>query len=1109
MVSLYRPLLKDCIGGTDLLSDLGDVIDENGRREVRRAGKREGASGSMQVLLGLIDASPNQDKWEIFYKALKNNDFEHVITALKYEKIPNTVRKVYSELLLQPENIKHLHGLLSSDSQKKLVERNVLFNEDIYNISSEREKTESDTAAVLVLLDRLWRKNTKWIEELSNIFKSKDDVFSQKLFQYSTGAEETEPKEVSNVVKEDSGVTMTYVDRDRRQKAKSEQEETEPKTLLHTDAQLLHMASGTSESNRVTETESSPATFSTDVHENTRLSDLPERIGESLSTLHTEPCVGGSTHLSDLPKKVGESLSSLSSESCMRGSQEISISDPGEYISIESPREVHQNSAREVTTGEINQIGEVLDATVERSRLRNDSAMYRDEESEVSSDKDDGPRSEKDINEATEKETFPTLTMRNYQLELAEIALSGRNTIICAETGTGKTYVALYLTQQHLASKNDACVVFLARTNALVEQQYEKFSKFLYKYKVYHLKTDKTAAMGRKLVMAKENHQVFFMTPQILLNNINSKQISLQEVSLLILDECHHTRKREPYNNVMKQYLHLKRDSKNTSLPRVLGLTATIGVGKSSTLDGAVSHILSVCASLDVLDISMVKNNKEELESHVAIPKRETKKLMEKEKDLPKHIILEKMELIEKYVAKTEVVNQPKLKKQWDKKPKKRDGKQYQKWTIHLRNRVICKLKTEPTLLRQLHAALTHLSTYNEALAVNYLMNSTHVAEFLKQKLADDIKQHKVILKEKASFNDAEDKLLRYHEEVCQQLELLRGVTNDHLKTLRDILVELRTDLGDDVKGMIFVETRATAFALAKYITEELEMMRYRAGPFTGSKSSDSSEGMLEEEKTDTLKKYRKGEINLLVATSVGSEGIDVPDSNFIITYNYTGNEADIMQMSGRARRQDSTVTHISDQTIQRREETSLQKALLMARAFDRLGDMKEEDRHRKIREQQTTIKDTEIGSFFLENSVTKETMSFAIICWKCQAFAVHGNDVRIYTGQHRIVLDPDFLDRCVLEDLDETSRFKKRIIRCKECKTKWGTTFGVDEFEVPVLKVKAFLFVPGYTGGDLSEWKERKRFKTWGRVEFAIANIGKIKLLENLNNGKNDVITT
>lgn len=43
-------------------------------------------------------------------------------------------------------------------------------------------------------------------------------------------------------------------------------------------------------------------------------------------------------------------------------------------------------------------------------------------------------------------------------------------------------------------------------------------------------------------------------------------------------------------------------------------------------------------------------------------------------------------------------------------------------------------------------------------------MNSTHVAEFLKQRLADDIKQHEMMLKEKASFDDAEDILLRYHE---------------------------------------------------------------------------------------------------------------------------------------------------------------------------------------------------------------------------------------------------------------------------------------------------------------------------------------------------------
>lgn len=62
------------------------------------------------------------------------------------------------------------------------------------------------------------------------------------------------------------------------------------------------------------------------------------------------------------------------------------------------------------------------------------------------------------------------------------------------------------------------------------------------------------------------------------------------------------------------------------------------------------------------------------------------------------------------YLSYFAATNQPKLKAHWDKKPKKRDGKAYQKWTTHFRNRVICKLKTDPKLLRKLHTAMTHLS---------------------------------------------------------------------------------------------------------------------------------------------------------------------------------------------------------------------------------------------------------------------------------------------------------------------------------------------------------------------------------------------------------------
>lgn len=68
-----------------------------------------------------------------------------------------------------------------------------------------------------------------------------------------------------------------------------------------------------------------------------------------------------------------------------------------------------------------------------------------------------------------------------------------------------------------------------------------------------------------------EDHHVFFLTPQILLNNIHNKRISLSDVTLLIFDECHHTRKREPYNNVMKQYLTMKRKEKK--VPQVAVFT--------------------------------------------------------------------------------------------------------------------------------------------------------------------------------------------------------------------------------------------------------------------------------------------------------------------------------------------------------------------------------------------------------------------------------------------------------------------------------------------------------------------------------------------------------
>ena len=42
------------------------------------------------------------------------------------------------------------------------------------------------------------------------------------------------------------------------------------------------------------------------------------------------------------------------------------------------------------------------------------------------------------------------IVLKDYELELAENAVAGKNTVVCAGTGTSKTWVALHVVKEHL-----------------------------------------------------------------------------------------------------------------------------------------------------------------------------------------------------------------------------------------------------------------------------------------------------------------------------------------------------------------------------------------------------------------------------------------------------------------------------------------------------------------------------------------------------------------------------------------------------------------------------------------------------------------------------------
>ncbi|XP_076464368.1 ATP-dependent RNA helicase DHX58-like isoform X2 [Babylonia areolata] len=715
------------------------------------------------------------------------------------------------------------------------------------------------------------------------------------------------------------------------------------------------------------------------------------------------------------------------------------------------------------------------------------------------------------------------LELRKYQLELARDALSGSNSIICAPTGSGKTRVALHIVQKHLEQQPAGClrkVVFLARTVPLVTQQHRNFKEYLPQYKCELVTGESENSMTVHHLLDKND--ILLLTPKILENHLTPDKIpSLSAFSLIIFDECHHTRKGEPYNSVMKNYLKSKKQGQQ-GLPQIVGLTASIGVEKATTADEAKESILSIMGNLDVRQrISEVTENLDELRQTVPSPIEELRPLEWRENDEISNKItnvmqkimeeLGRREQMVKADSEVEEVRRLLIKRETDLKSQK-----FGQWAVTLRNQARLLLRTHnPQNERELEKLMARqkfsrdvqvladwLVAYNEAFDVHDLTRPEDVIHYLEHK------SRLQRINEKPFISTELDAQLRgYFEDVEKQLKRFRGQRNPNLWKLGEVIREHILQAGDSETGfriLVFVRTRATCKALCRWLNSmdvDEQLRTLKAQHFTGTGAHQQHGGMTPYEQVETLKQFKSGEVRLLVTTSVGEEGIDIAECNLTIRYNHVGNEVTTVQTRGRSRKEGGRSILMAMPKIIEQEELNRKREQLMHAALRLIRQMPEGDIIDFVEKVQTKVLEVdEIDQIMKQVKKLKKEADFSIACPKCYKVKVDGSKIRTINNAHHVIvgheIDKDVVKLQGKAFLKKDDWEMKGSVNCK-CRNRLGQILTYKKADFILVSPKYWVF--------LDKEGVPSAYKKWTQVPHQIAEVSPADIKEHLGQTDSD----
>lgn len=459
------------------------------------------------------------------------------------------------------------------------------------------------------------------------------------------------------------------------------------------------------------------------------------------------------------------------------------------------------------------------------------------------------------------------IEFREFQVNIAASA-ARKNTLIVLPTGLGKTVIALLVIAGKIKKNPKQKILFLAPTKPLVTQHAEFLSTYL-KINEDQITVFTGEVKPADRVKLWDEKQIIVSTPQVVENDLLNQRISLKNVSLIIYDESHHATGKYAY-----VYIH-ERYEKDCDQPHSIGMTASPGNDREK--------ILEVCKNLNLTHVEIRNKYDDDVAPYVheldiswkkVIPPPEFSYAIQLLRKVlsPRLQILRNVGAIESAsvstITKTKLLNAQKM----------------------IQAEIKQRINPPKTLF-------TAAATQSEAMKLYYIMEllqtqGVKATQQFIRRLSKESKQKNATRSSRNLMKD--DKFL----DAAAYINSLQ-IEHPKLKEVAKI-TQHQLQKNPNARIIVFTQYRDTSKMVFEYLHVLTDV---RPARFIGQAGKQDDKGLTQKQQEKIVSDFRNGSYNVLIATSVAEEGLDIPSTDLVVFYEPIPSEIRNIQRRGRTAR--------------------------------------------------------------------------------------------------------------------------------------------------------------------------------------------------------------